>query len=157
MVAKLARIKMPADFHVDFWPANKRPAVAWTDAERRYHFWLNNDGTPHDDVLHSNPITASKAYGADEHRSLSLSAKKWAPLISAMLEKIARENLVADARVRYEDSDKAKEDKRVAEYHSSLLAALDRAATHLPVSMQDAIAGLPKKTRVAFMIEATQV
>jgi hypothetical protein len=87
MIMTLDRLKLPDDFHVDCCFASGASAH-WSDADRRYHFWLNDDSMPQNDVLHSNPLVPSKQYGVNEHRALSMSAKKWAPLVAAMLDKI---------------------------------------------------------------------
>jgi hypothetical protein len=128
-----------------------RVAVGWQDATRRYHFWISGDGQPHDDVIHSNPIEKPKGTRIDPHRALSKKAKKWAPLVDAIMAKVRADNLAARACEAAEAKEIADRDARLRKAHQDELARLDGALAHLPANAATTIRSLPEAVRLAFL------
>lgn len=130
-----------------------RPCVSWSDRERRYHIWLKDDGAPQDDTIHSNPRVENpnKRWGRTEHRSLSLSAKRWAPMVSAIVDKIKADDLIAKAREAALAKQDAADAERIRAANEKTLARLDRAALHLPEALCDMIRSLPEAVRLEFV------
>lgn len=126
-------------------------SVHWEDAERRYHFWLNGDGTLKGDVLHSNLKIKPQKYGDHGHRKMSLAAKRWAPIVEEMMRQIAEDDLIARAieRAETEENNAKAEAARVA--REAALARLHRASLHLPEVVRDTLRGLPEDVRFAFV------
>lgn len=137
------------DFEVD--AKSFGPSVHWEDADRRYHFWLDDAGNPRGDTLHSNLKVRPKKFGDHGHSKMSLSAKRWAPVVSAIIEKIKADDLVAKARARAEYQERAQEADRIKKLNDDALACLDRAATVLPDEASNMIRGLPEHMRLRFV------
>jgi hypothetical protein len=127
------------------------PSVGWEDSERRYHFWLGKDGLPSGDTLHSNLIIKPEKYGDSGHRKMSLSAKRWAPVIAGIMEKIKAEDLIAKAEQHAEDAAQEREAKRIADIHSKNVARLHRALKTLPTPIADAMLAMSDEIKVAFV------
>jgi hypothetical protein len=127
-------------------------AVGWKNGDRRYHFWLNETGEPKDDILHSNPVEEKKsAPYRDQHRALDRTAKKWAPLVKAMMDKIEREGLVALAVREKNEKDEAERVAARRKADDEALGLLQKASRELPMDLRTAIDQLPEVTRVAFV------
>lgn len=126
-------------------------SVHWQDETRKYHFWLRDDGTPSDDVLHSNPIVPSKQYGVNEHRSLDMTAKRWAPLIAAIMAKIAADDLLNKARAAHHAKLKADAEERQRAIDADRLKRLSVAVRHLPPTLNLSIEALPDDVRARFV------
>lgn len=126
-------------------------AVGWEDAERRYHFWLDEtSGLPQGDTLHSNLKVKPEKYGDHGHRKMSLAAKRWEPIVAAMIEKIRASGLVAKAREKAEAKKQADAAERVREANVRHLARLESALRHLPAAERNMIRVLPEATKIAF-------
>lgn len=117
--------------------------VSWNDDEHRYHFWLKNDGSVADDIIHRNTNGV--------FRRLDQNAKKWAPVIGYIMAKIKAENLITKARQAREAEDKAKAEERERAYNEKLLARLEKALLELPGDLAEDISLLSNKARIAFV------
>lgn len=145
-------IKIP-DFIVDATGPFSGPSVSWAAGDRRYHFWIDRYGEP-DDVLHSNPIERNPNAKRDEHRSLNMTAKKWAPLIAAIMEKVRAENLIEKAEQAAKDKEEADRKQRIADREERLLKVYDTAAAALPYTAKTALASLTRAEKIAFILSA---
>lgn len=144
-------VKIPADLIISFRSRHESPAVGWTDGTRRYHIWLKHDGTPRSDVLHSNPIERNKNSRRDEHRALSITAKRWAPLVAAILEKVKSEGMIEKTLAEAEANQQALKAKLTQEANEERLSKLDAALKKLPAHIETDISNLSATTRLAFV------
>lgn len=142
------------EFHVDV--KSFGPSVHWEDEERRYHFWLDDAGKPKGNTLHSNLKVKPEKYGDSGHRKMSLTAQRWWPVVSAMLEKIAADDLVAKARAREEASERTREAARIKKLNDEALAGLARALVLLPADVDQMIRDLPEAVRLQFVFSIQQ-
>lgn len=130
-----------------------RASLNWSDGERRYHIWLNNDGTPQDDVIHSNPVVRDTHARRDEHRALSQSAKKWSPLVSAMLAAVVSGDMISKARATEADRQRLEDEKRADDIQLQTVASLALSAhAHLPPDVRKALMRLPNDVLAAFAL-----
>lgn len=126
-------------------------SVGWQDATRRYHFWITKQGKPKDDILHSNPLDPTFApYGPSGHRALDLTAKKWAPTVEAILQKIGDDDLIAKALAARAAKLKAEDEERQRKINAERIERLSRAVALLPAALQQAFAVLPESTLLDF-------
>jgi len=142
------------DFSVQVNTPCSDPYVEWRDGDRKYHFWMNRDGSRNSDFLHSNliePRVDGPRRGRDGHRGLDATAKKWAPLIAAIMDKVASEDLVAKAYQRAESKDAAAAAARDAEIRAKRLARLARAAAALPAPIAEHLGNLPDDAKAEFV------
>jgi hypothetical protein len=141
---KLPEFEVRCEVHGD-------PFVTWQDASRKYHIWLTEAGDRQSDILHSNPIEPSKRWNANEHRALDATAKKWAPLVAAILAKIKADDLVSKARAAAHEKAQREADERRRQASEKALAVLAEACAFLPRDLADAITARPDLERLAFV------
>jgi hypothetical protein len=149
-------MKALPDFIVETYGHTSNPAVSWTQGDRRYHFWLDRDGVPHG-AMHSNPVVRNPNARRDEHRALNLRAKKWAPLIAAIMAKVRAENLVAKAHAAEAAQVALADQKRAAENATRMLTLFDRAASTVPDKAREALAYLSDTQKIAFVTEIERI
>jgi len=145
MIPESKAIALP-DFKVEAEEYYK-PCVSWEADGRRYHFWLDDADKP-ESILHSNPINPTINSRRDEHRSLNAEAKKWAPLIAGIMNRIETEGLIGKARVAYRAAAKETAAKARAQRDAELLAAFESAFKDLPTNLQAAVADLPDAAKI---------
>ena len=141
---KLPKFKVECDFI--------HPCVTWEAGDRKYHFWLNFLGVPRDEILHSNPIVPLDR-NVDGHKAHNQTAKKWAPIVEGIVQKIADEGLLAKAQTEAEAAKVRAREQFQANLISSRLQRLEKAAASLPEEVRLAILALPDATRDAFVVQ----
>ncbi len=146
-------MKLPEFEIASHGPYSDRLSVHWKDAERKYHIWLDAAGTLCDDILHSNPIVeTTERYGRSGHKALDQKAKKWSPVIEAILKKVKEDDLVAKAWAERDAKVKAEQDERQRQANKKNLEALFYAIQHLPPELAKAINALPEGQKLLFII-----
>lgn len=145
-----ATIKIP-DFEVDFTSPYSDASVHWEDKTRRYHFWLTKDGERADDTIHSNPREPQPRSSRDTHRALKATAKKWAPIVDAIMEKIATDDLITKARATAEAKQAAECDARKAAQRDALLSRFVKGQQTLPSNIAEHLGGLSADQQVEFV------